>query len=413
MSQVQASTLESDIFAPKPDHVPEELVVDFDMYNPPGVERDFHQAWVDLRERADTPIIWTPRNGGHWIPLKGEPIHTMLADYERFKSNIVVLPASRAAEQRVLPTTINPPEHGPYRALLNRPLSAKAVLAVDPKIREIAAEAIEVFYGRGNCDFISEYSIVLPIRLFMELVELPTGDIARLKYLADQVTRPDGSMTMGEVMDGFAEWLDPFLRERRENPGTDGMSTIAAGTINGELIDYEEAMELAIQLLIAGLDTIASFLGFMMLFLANNPDHRQQLIDNPDLIPGAADEFVRRFGIVQNVRTVAKDQTFHGVVMRENDHICIPNLLHGLDPDEYDDPMEVDFTREIHNSSFFGNGPHRCPGTFLTRTEVRITLEEWLKRIPEFSVAPGEEVVMKGGIVGTITALPLVWDPAT
>lgn len=413
MSQVQASTLESDINAPKPDHVPPELVVDFDMYNPPGVERDFHQAWVDLRERCDSDIVWTPRNGGHWIPLKGADIHTMLADYEHFKSNIVILPATRAAEQRVLPTTINPPEHGPYRALLTPPLSAKSVLAMEPVIRGLASEAIEGFRTRGSCDFISEYSIVLPIKLFMEMVELPTGDVARLKYLADQVTRPDGSMTMGEVMDAFADFLDPFLKERRENPGKDAMSTIASGKINGEQIDYEDAMELAIQLLIAGLDTVASFLGFMMLFLANNPAHRRQLIDDPDLIPAAADEFIRRFGIVQNIRTVAQDQTFQGVVMKEGDHVCIPNLLHGLDPDAYADPMEVDFTREIHDHSFFGNGPHRCPGTFLTRTEVRITLEEWLKRIPEFEVEAGEQVMMKGGIVGTIIALPLTWDVAS
>lgn len=410
MAQTQISDIDSGTLAPVPAHIPSELVVDFDMYNPPGVERDFHQAWVDLRERCKSDMIWTPRNGGHWIPLKGADIHNILADYEHFKSNIVVLPATRAAEQRVLPTTINPPEHGPFRALLNAPLSAKAVMAMDPVIRRLAADCIESFQARGSCDFISEYSIVLPIRLFMELADLPTGDVARLKYLADQVTRPDGSMTMGEVMDAFAAFLDPFLKERRENPGEDAMSTIASGKIDGELIEYEDAMELAIQLLIAGLDTVASFLGFMMLFLANNPGHRRQLIDNPDLIPAAADEFLRRFGIVQNVRTVAKDQNFHGVEMKEGEHLCIPNLLHGLDPDEYNDPMQVDFTREIHTTSFFGNGPHRCPGTFLTRTEVRITLEEWLKRIPDFQVEAGQQVVMKGGIVGTIVALPLSWD---
>jgi cytochrome P450 len=292
---------------------------------------------------------------------------------------------------------------------LNAPLAAKTVMAMDPVIRRIASDCIESFRERGSCDFISEYSKILPIKLFMELVELPIGDVARLKFLADQVTRPDGTMTVPEVMGAFAEFLDPFLRERRENPGKDGLSTIAAGLINGEQIDYEEAMQLAIQLLIAGLDTIASFLGFMMLFLANNPAHRRQLIDDPNLIPAAADEFIRRFGIVQNIRTVAVDQTFNGVVMKEGDHVCIPNLLHGLDPDVYDDPMEVDFTREIHDHSFFGNGAHRCPGTFLTRTEVRITLEEWLDQIPEFEVEAGGDVVMKSGIVGSVVSLPLTW----
>ena len=143
MARAQTITTEKEALVPVPDHIPVELVVDFDMYNPPGIERDFHLAWVDLRDRCKSDLVWTPRNGGHWIPLKGVIIQKMLADYESFASRIFVLPPSQGAEQRVLPTTINPPEHGPYRALLNRPLSTKSVMAVEPEIRKLATEAID------------------------------------------------------------------------------------------------------------------------------------------------------------------------------------------------------------------------------------------------------------------------------
>jgi cytochrome P450 len=398
--------------SPVPDHVPEQLVVDFDFYNPPGADQDFHAAWSALQQSHPSPLIWTPRNGGHWIALRGPDIHQILADYDNFASGIVVLPASRGAEQRVLPTRLNPPEHGPYRALLNPGVSAKSVMKTEPFIRQLAIDSIERFKNKGSCEFISEYSAILPIGIFMTLVDLPTADIPKMKQLADQVTRPDGSLSMAEIMQAFVDYLDPYVSKRREQPGSDMLSDIVNGEIDGQLISYDDAMDLSIQFLIAGMDTVASFLGFMLVFLANNPDQRQRLVDDPSLIPAAADEFLRRYGLVSIARTVTRDQTFHGVQLKQGDYVLVPTLLHGIDPDEYADPLTVDFQREVQRHSTFGNGPHRCPGQFLARTEVRVTLEEWLRRIPHFAVDPQQPVRMQGGIVGSIGALPLVWDVA-
>ena len=410
MSEPAGSESAQGELAPRPDHVPENLVVDFDFYHPPGATEDFHAAWAELQESRSEPLVWTPHNGGHWIALRGPDIHLMLADYENFASGIVVLPAARGAEQRVLPTRLNPPEHGPYRALLNPGVSAKSVIKTEPFIRRLAIECIDKFQRRGSCEFISEYSAILPIGIFMTLVDLPATDIPQMKQLADQVTRPDGSLTMAQIMQAFVDYLDPYVSERRSQPGDDMLSDIVNGQINGQLISYDDAMDLSIQFLIAGMDTVASFLGFMLLFLAKHPDHRQQLLDDPSLIPAAADEFLRRYGSVSIARTVTHDQDFRGVHLKQGDYVCIPTLLHGIDANEYPDPLAVDFHREVQRHSTFGNGPHRCPGQFLARTEVRVTLEEWLRRIPHFTVDPQHPVRMQGGIVGSIGSLPLIWD---
>ena len=162
---------------PVPPHVPLDRVMDVDLYRPEGGEEDFHLAWAGIQEKADGRIIWTPRNGGHWVLTAGRDVHDALADYHHFASGLNVLPESRGRDMRTLPTSINPPVHGPYRSLLNPGLSPKAVMRMEPIIRGVAIDAIEKVRMLGSCDFINDYSTVLPINVFMKLVASPPSRI--------------------------------------------------------------------------------------------------------------------------------------------------------------------------------------------------------------------------------------------
>ena len=124
----------------------------------------------------------------------------------------------------------------------------------------------------------------------------------------------------------------------------------------------------------------------------------------------ATHELFRRFGLVTIARTVAYDMDFHGVSMKAGELVCIPTQIHGLDDKVNPDPMAVDFDRKRARHSAFGSGPHMCPGQELARAEVAITIEEWLKRIPEFSVAEDSDLTCASGIVGSITRLCLNWE---
>jgi cytochrome P450 len=146
-----------------------------------------------------------------------------------------------------------------------------------------------------------------------------------------------------------------------------------------------------------------------MLFLARHPVHRRQLRDAPERIPAAIEELVRRFGIVSIARLVTRDLDFHGAPLHCGDMILLPTVLHGLDERENADPTRVDFGRSHARHSTFGQGAHHCVGAQLARTELRVTVEEWLARIPEFEVAPGATIACQGGIVGCVSELPLVW----
>jgi cytochrome P450 len=392
-----------------PAHVPPDIVVHFDLYDPPGANTDFHAAWKGLQDRAPD-IVWTTANGGHWIVLRGKQIAEIFADYKHFSSKVIIVPRERGDQIKVKPTTLDPPMHRPYRALLNAGLSPKAVRELEPEIRTLVAATIEGFRARGQCEFIAEFAEVLPISVFMRMVNLPLGDVRFLKPWSDQINRPDGSMQPEEVMRRFADYLQPYIRSRAANPGTDLLSQIVCGIVEGQPLAEADAIELCTQVLIGGMDTVVSFLGFMMIFLARNPEHRRQLLDDRALIPAAVDEFLRRFPIVQNGRLVVTDYEFSGIAMKAGDLVILPGVLHGLDEREHADPLTVDFHRKSGAHSTFGNGAHRCPGAMLARAELRITLEEWLERIPEFRVTPGEQPVTRGGIVGCVIKLPLQWD---
>ncbi len=391
-----------------PAHVPPELVVDFDLYDPPGADTDFHASWKALQDRAPD-IVWTTANGGHWIALRGRQIQEIFSDYEHFSSKVIIVPRERGDQIKVLPTTLDPPAHRPYRALLNAGLSPRVVRDVEPEIRDLVVRTIASFEGQGHCEFIADYAEVLPISIFMRLVDLPVEDARALKPWADQINRPDGSIEPEAVMRHFADYLRPHIQARRARPGDDLLSQIVIGDVNGRPLPEAEAIELCTQVLIGGMDTVVSFLGFMMIFLARNPGHRRQLLDDPKLIPAAVEEFLRRFPIVQNGRLVVADYDYAGVRMKAGDVVIMPGVLHGLDEHVHADPLSVDFRRASRAHSTFGNGAHRCPGAMLARAELRITLEEWLARIPDFEIAPDDGVVMQGGIVGCVLKLPLRW----
>lgn len=393
-----------------PAHVPTERVVDFDMYAPPGVAEDFHKAWQTLQAPDLPDIVWTPRNGGHWIATRAAVIAEVMADYERFSNRTIMIPKALGADHNLIPTTLDPPEHRPYRALLNDAMARSVIEPLEGTIRRIAIELIEDVRMKGGCNFTTDYAEAYPIRIFLSLMELPLEDAPRTKYWSDQLLRPDGSMTFEQAMKQLFDYLEPFVDERRGKNGSDMLSRLVNGKVGRRDLTNEEAMKLSAQVLIAGLDTVVNFLGFVMLHLARNPRDRAALAQDRALIPDAVEEFLRRFPIVSIGREINRDIEFHGATLKAGEMIAIPTPLAGLDDRTNENPLAVDFHRASNRHLTFGTGAHLCPGRHLARTEVRITLEEWLRRIPEFSLTPGAVITFTSGIVGVVDTLPLRWD---
>jgi cytochrome P450 len=216
-------------------------------------------------------------------------------------------------------------------------------------------------------------------------------------------------MSLAEAMGAVDDSVMPFIESRRSRPVEVLLIYFVYAKIVWLRLDDVYFLMQCKHVFIAGLDTVVNFLGFLMLFLARNPDYQRQLADEPSGIPAALEEFVRRFGVVSIARMATRDVDFHGARIKEGEMMLIPTVLHGLDERENRDPLRVDFARTGARHSTFGQGPHHCVGAHLARAELRITLEEWLARIPRFALAPDARIESQSGIVGCVRSLPLVW----
>lgn len=392
-----------------PLHVPLDRIVDFDIYNPPLRETDIFEGWASLL-RDDVPeLVWTPRNEGHWLPTRSALVLEILHDHDNFSNNNVIIPKSHGDNYKVIPGYFDPPEHTPYRLALNTSLSPKIVRAVEERVRSIASGIIGGLKDRGECDFVADYAEVLPITMFMTLMELPLEDVPQTKYWANQMFRPDGAISFEDALQKLTDYMAGHVDQRLGGNGTDMLSRLINSRIDGESLSRHDAVQLATQVIIAGLDTVVSFLGFVFQHLATHADLRRQLVAEPELIPRAVDEFVRRFPIVTIGRLVRHDMVFHGMELKAGEMIAIPTMLAAADERFNENSREVRVERISRNILTFGAGAHLCPGRHLARAEILVSLQEWLKVIPEFSLREGASPGYKAGVVTTIPSLEIIW----
>lgn len=397
---------------PIPAHVPADRVVDFNIFFPAGVEQDYFKAWQVLQGPGKPGVVWTTANGGHWIATGGEVVRELWGDSERLSNEVLAVTPGLGEVMQLIPLQLDAPEHGKYRNAVVRGFAFKHILAMEPKVIEISNELIDAIIARGECDFVAEVAEVMPINIFLMLIDVPVSDRPRLKKLGQQLTRPDGSMTVVELRDAADEYLRPYVEKRMAEPGEDMFSRILSVPIDGKPWTVDAARRMCRNLLFGGLDTVAAMLGLVIHHLARHPGDQQQLRDQPDLIPAAVDELMRRYPTVSVSRNLVVDVEVDGVTLKAGDVIYLPSVLHNLDPRSFEAPEEVRFDRDLNalKHTTMGVGAHRCVGAGLARMEIIAFLREWLRRMPVFSVDAGRAVTMKGGNVGALTALPLKWE---
>lgn len=396
----------------RPDHVPADRVVHFDIYDVPGADEDIQLAYRAFQQKHPD-IFWTPANGGHWVATRADDIEAIQRDHERFSHRRITIPPMPPEYPRQIPLEVDPPEHAAYRRPLTRALLPRVINALEAKVTDLAIQLVEELKPRGECEFIEDFAKILPIAVFLDLVDLPRADRTLLLPLAEDAVRGTSIDARHRAHAGIAAYLMPWIEARRATPGDDLLSQIVNADINGERISQAEAIAFASLVLFGGLDTVASSLGFIANFLARNPDHRRQLrerLDDNSFMQGAIEELLRRHGVANTARVVTRDMEFKGVQLRAGDMILPPNLLYGLDERKVEDPLRVDFTRPFPvPHATFGNGPHTCPGAVLARREIKAFLTEWLRRIPDFEIKPGTKPRLATGMVNGVLSLELSW----
>jgi cytochrome P450 len=389
------------------------------MYSPAGHgEKDYYDIWKTLQEPGVPDLIWTPRNEGHWIATRGNTVSEVLKDYSRFSSRVFFIPKSMGEEWDGLPSQLNPPEHTPYRQILNRYMGRDKIMAMEGDIRALAIELIEAFVNDGHCEVKAQLANIFPIKMFLALTKLPYEDADKLIRYVAMMMKPEGdtpeemaeSLVRGKT--ALYDYIAPFLAERTANPGDDIISGIAHSTVNGRPLTLDEQNRLVTIVLLGGLDTVLNFIPVCLGHLAQHPDVVDEIRENVDRLPFLTEELFRRFPLVNEARIVANDIIYDGVQLKAGDMVLAPTTLHGIDERENECPMKLDFSRKKRSHSTFGAGVHICAGMHLARLEAIILLEEWLKRIPRFRMKPGFEFKTFSGIIGSAGPLELEWDVA-
>ena len=390
-----------------PDHVPAALVHDYDVYAPGPPGSDFFVEIYKLK-RAAPPVFWTRHNGGHWCVADTRLAAQVLKDSANFSSRMLVVPRGNNPPEGFVPIFLDPPEHTKYRTHLSVALSRKGVAELAPGVRALAVELIDELAPKGGCDFMADFAFQLPIIVFLRLVDLPLEHRPALLDQVARIIRPGSDKAA--IIAELAAYLAPIVKQRREAPGEDLISWLSLREIDGERMTEAKLQNMCTLLLIGGLDSVANTLGFFARFLAENPAHRRQIIENPAIVSAAVEELLRRFPTVAAGagRLCVNDTQLGPALIKADDQILSPTAMMNFDDEEYPEPLKVDFARRVSSVGSFGQGAHRCVGANLARSELSIFLEEWLKRIPDFELAE-EPVEFQAGVNISYNRLMLKW----
>jgi cytochrome P450 len=405
---------------PKPAHVPDEAVYDFDMYLDPALLRDPHERVRELL-RVAPPVFWTPRNMGHWVVTGHAENYALSRDTEIFTSQMMKgeqamamlsrLPPDFGHVPMATPIGLDPPAHTIYRAPLQAAFSPKAMLARKEEIRALANELIDKVIDQGACDFIPAIAEPLPVTVFLKMLGLPVERLAEFRGLVHELMAPvadpvENLYRMRKVADAMRN----EILARKAEPKDDLISLLWQSEIQGQPMTLELMEDYAVLLFIAGLDTVINGMGFGIRHLALNPDFQNELRANPKLIVEAAEELLRRYTFTIPPRRVAKDTTLGGWVLKEDERVMIFLPGADLDPREFAEPERFDMNRENKMHIAFGVGPHRCLGSHLARVELQVIYEQMLARLPAFRLDETKPVKFHAGNIIAIDSLKLRWD---
>lgn len=407
--------------APKPDHVSDALVYDFDIHADPGLLSDLHARLLDIARNAP-PVFWTPRNGGGWVIASHAANYQASRDTETFSSEFIPqaqmkamlasLPAGAPHIPQPIPINLDPPEHTKYRQPLQKVFSPKTIANLRASIAELAGELIDAVKPNGSCEFMSAVAEPLPVQVFLKMLGLPLERAAEYRAILKEHMSAIDTDRKGAMMrlQRIAAAMRDTVLERKENPRDDILSMLWQLEIDGKQTTLADMENYGVLLFIAGLDTVMNGMGLAMRGLALDPELQAKLRADPKLIAEASEEMLRRYTFTVPMRVVHKETELAGARMMPGETVKLLLPSADLDPSEYPTPEEYSLERENNVHIAFGVGPHRCLGSHLARVELQVLYEEMLARLPEFRLDPANPPIFHGGHVMGIERMHLTWD---
>lgn len=365
----------------------------------PEYNENAHQIWHDLRE-SGCPVAHSERYGGMWAPITHETVHEIAYDTENFTSRSVVVSHLRPGDLQLPapiggapPITSDPPFHQVARRLLLPPFAPKQIEPWEDEVRTLCRGLLDamgdVTPGETIIDGAVQYAQHIPVNVIGRMLGFPQEDEERFRgFVHDTLERINEDPN--ERSDSFQHlemYIDDQIEDHIANPRDDLTSYLLDVEIEGNKLERDHVRGTIILLLIAGIDTTWSAIGSSLWHLAQHPDDRHRLADDPEVMDFALEEFLRAYAPVTMARLVAKDNDFHGCPMKQDDWVLLPFPAANRDPKQFEDAEGFIIDRQVNRHSAFGLGIHRCLGSNLARLELRIAIEEFVARFRDFELA--------------------------
>jgi len=393
-----------------PSHVPPELVREFNLMSSPEFLAEPYEFMAAMHKTMPPVVYNVSPFGNIWLLMKHPDCLFVLRHAEAFR-NIDATPFPRDPNDYFffIPQEIDPPNHRKYRNIVDPLFCPAGIKRLEGMIRQRAIDLIEGFAKQGECQFTTAFGRPFPVSIFLDVMGLPQDMRPTFVEWADGMIHGESAEERGAALAKAVAYLKGAIAEKKTKPDNGVISLIAHASIDGRPLSEKEVFGFVCFLFIGGLDTVYATLNNIWLWLAQHPDRVQEIISRPNDIDIIVEELLRRFSVTFSGRFVMQDIEIRGVQIKKGERVltCLPAA--NFDPEVFPNPLEVNFDRPRKTILAFTVGVHSCMGGHLARMEVKVALQEWLKRIPKFSVKPGEKITYKpGGVIGP-KAVPLVW----
>jgi cytochrome P450 len=373
------------------------------------------------RMRSEAPVHWngSADGEGFWSLTKAADIRAVSRDTDTWSSALrgvfvredVPVPVELI---RLIMLGMDPPLHTKHRMIVQKVFTPHTVNRQEDKIRDRVNGLIDRVCERGECDFVADLAVELPLQTIAAMLGVPHEDRGRLFEWTNRIEAAhtehtdDGLAAFGEM----GEYLSGLIDERRRAPSDDLISALMAAEVDGEQLSDVEITSFFGLLMFAGNDTTRNTASGGLLALLEHPEQRVALASDPGILPGAVEEILRWVtAVMWFSRTATRDTEIHGVPILHGQKLVLWYASGSRDEELVPDPMQFDVTRTaVEHQAFGGGGRHFCLGASLARLQLRVLFAELLRRLPDIGLA-GSPVRLRSNWVNGLTSLPIRFTP--
>jgi cytochrome P450 len=362
-----------------------------------------HDRFALLRREAPVYFHAEPAGRGFWAVTRHRDAHRVLRDAASFSSErggtqIADLPRE---DMRVSPdhlANMDPPRHTHRRAIIGQAFTPHGLASVQTWVRTHIADLVDALADKissgENADLITDFAAEVPVATILYLVGVPAQDGPLVSRWVHELLTPEDAdyqtsdAQRAETTRQFMTYAHALAAERRRTPRDDLLSRLMAAEVDGHQLSYQEFGMFFLLLLAAGTHSTRLLIGNGMLALIQHPEQRRSLVDNPQLVASAVEEFLRYDPPIQHFRRTATcDTVIAGKRISMGDKVAVFFASANRDEEVFCDPHTLDVTRTPNDHVSFSYGPHFCVGNALARMEAQIAIGECVRRLPGLELA--------------------------